>query len=240
MDDSFSEDTRISSITGVLVPFNLYAETRSKFYEIVPREEGILPDGKKFINIQPPELHGSDFLTNFPDADDSLRFKTFDGIVDLINSQQLEIYRVGYYITEDVKSLFDKFSSDPKLQGLCWFSIISILESKLADEIIVPVMDGFSPSSVRAFSEIVKNMDFMRAAGWENIMSLKNTENIFGEVLYSDSKYSIFIQIADLVSYLRHVADFSREGLELTSFKQQLLHISEKLSPSIEVENIIR
>jgi hypothetical protein len=56
-------------------------------------------------------------------------------------------------------------------------------------------------------------MDLMRAAGMDKIMSIKNTENILGEVFYSDSKYSVFTQMVDIVAYLRNVTDCARKDM---------------------------
>jgi hypothetical protein len=94
-------------------------------------------------------------------------------------------------------------------------------------------MDGFDRNMVRKFSQLIKGMDVIRAAGHEQSISLKHSENILGEVFYADSQYSVFTQVADLVSWLRQLADISREGKELTSYKKRLLMISEKLEPAI-------
>ena len=98
---------------------------------------------------------------------------------------------------------------------------------------IIPVMDGFDKNMVRKFSQLVKGMDVMRAAGHKQSISLKHSENILGEVFYADSFYSIFTQVADLISGLRQLSDISREVKELTDYKKMLLMISEKLEPAI-------
>jgi hypothetical protein len=213
MDESYSEVTHISSIVGLLVPVNIYTETRSKFYQIVPRVEKPLPDGRMFIDIRPPELHGCEFLKDFPNGDDDLKFKTFENVVDLIVTQKIGVYRSGYYITEDIKKVARQFGVNEKFYDLCWATLISMLEMKLAQEMIIPVMDGFQKTTVRSFSQLVKNMDLMRAAGMDKIMSIKNTENILGEVFYSDSKYSVFTQMVDIVAYLRNVTDCARKDM---------------------------
>ena len=238
MDDSYNDQTHISSITGLLVPASLYSETRSRFYKIVPRAEKILADGTRFIDIRPPELRGSKYLKNLPNADENLIFQTLEGVVELVVTQNLEVYRSGCYITQETSKLSKDFNIDWRLHDICWLNMVSMLEAKMTQEMIVPVMDGFSATTVKTFSQFVKNMDLMRSAGWGPIMNIKNTENILGEVFYCDSRYSIFTQIADNIEYLREVADLAREGKALTSFKRRLLPISERLSPSIIREEI--
>lgn len=238
MDDCYSKETQISSITGLLVPLNVYADTRSRFYQVTPRIESLLPDGRKFNDIRPPELHSSEFLKELPNADDNLRFHTWEAIVELVLSQELEVYRCGYYITKKVRKWVSGFGTDDKLRDLCWASLISMLEMKLEQEVIIPVMDSLSKPIAKTFSQLVQTMDQMRAAGWESIMSIKHSENILGEVFYCDSKYSIFIQVADTISYLRHVTDMASKGMELTEFKKRLSTISEKLSPAIKKEEV--
>jgi hypothetical protein len=98
-------------------------------------------------------------------------------------------------------------------------------------------MDGFNDHTRLRFSGMIKSADVFRAAGQP--VSLENSENIIGEVFYADSKYSIFTQIVDNASYLRHVTDWAREGKPLTGFKSQLAEISQRLGPAIVHEDII-
>lgn len=238
MDDSYNEQTKISSITGLLVSVKMYAETRTKFYKIVPREEHTLPGGKIIVDIRPPELRGSEYLKSLPNVDDDIKIKTFEDVAELVITRNLEVYRSGLYINQRTMKISKDFNINWRFLDLCWSRMILMLEPKLVNEMIVPVMDGFKDFKI--FSQIVKNMDLMRSAGWEPIMSVKNTENILGEVFYCDSKFSIFTQIADNVEYLRQVTDLVREGIELSEFKRRLLPISERLTPSIIREEIYR
>ncbi|KPV53267.1 hypothetical protein SE17_10605 [Kouleothrix aurantiaca] len=128
---------------------------------------------------------------------------------------------------------------DKQLLGLCWFSMVAMLQPEFESDMLVPVMDGFNPQTVIKFSGMIKSGDVPRAAGLESNLSFRNTQNILGEALYADSKFSIFTQVADIVSYLRHIADWSREGLTMTDFKRQLLHISGMLTPALIREEIV-
>jgi hypothetical protein len=229
MDESCSEpidnqNTVISSLTGVLVPTHNYAELRTKFYVLL--DWSIKPE-PNVINMAVPELHGSKLL---PGEDDEKKLNILERVVDLVLGNHLEIYRVGYYITKTIRKTF---KGDEALLGMLWLEILNSLRPKIENEMIIPVMDGFDRNMVRKFSQLIKGMDVIRAAGHEQSISLKHSENILGEVFYADSQYSVFTQVADLVSWLRQLADISREGKELTSYKKRLLKISEKLEPAI-------
>lgn len=235
MDESCSEaidnnKTVISSLTGVLIPIHKYAELRTKFYDLL--EWWIKPESNT-INMGLLELHGRELL---PEEDEEKKLIILNGVVDLVVSNQLEIYRGGYYITKTIR---ESFKGDEEMLGGLWFGILNTLRPKIANEMVIPVMDGFDRNMVRKFSPLVKGMDVMRAAGHEQSISIRNSENILGEVFYADSQYSIFTQVADLVSWLRQLSDISREGKELTPYKKKLLVVSEKLEPAIACDGVI-
>ena len=123
--------------------------------------------------------------------------------------------------------------------GGLWLGILNTLKPKIEKEMIIPVMDGFNNNMVRKFSQLVKSMDVMRAAGHGQSVSIKHSENILGEVFYADSQYSIFTQVVDIVSWLRQLSDISHDGKELTSYKQELLSIAEKLNPLLACDGVI-
>ena len=235
MDESCSEsidnkNTVISSLTGVLIPINRYAEIRTKFYDLL--EWSIKPEPNT-INLGIPELHGSELL---PGEGDEKKLEMLDGVVNLVVSNNMEIYRGCYYIT---KAIRESFKGDEEMLGGCWLGILNTLRSKIENEMVIPVMDGFDKNMVRKFSQLVKGMDIMRSAGNEESLSIRHSENILGEVFYADSQYSIFTQVADLISWLRQLSDISREGKELTPYKKKLLVLSEKLVPAIACDGVI-
>jgi hypothetical protein len=225
-----SKNTVISSLTGVLVPTHKYAELRTKFYDLL---EWSIKSEPNAINMAVPELHGRELL---PGEDDEKKLKIFEGVVDLVVRNRLEIYRVGYYITKTIRKTF---KGDEEMLGRLWLEILNSLRPKIENEMIIPVMDGFDRNMVRKFSQLVKGMDVIRAAGHEHCISLKYSENILGEVFYADSHYSVFTQVADLVSWLRQLSDISREGKRLTPYKKRLLVVSEKLKPAIVCDEVI-
>ncbi len=88
MDESCSEpidnkNTVISSLTGVLVPINRYAEIRTKFYDLL--EWSIKPEPNT-INLGIPELHGSELL---PGEGDEKKLEMLEGVVNLVVSNNL-------------------------------------------------------------------------------------------------------------------------------------------------------
>lgn len=230
MDESCSHpvDTRgtyITSLTGVLVPVHEYAVLRTQFYDLM--NWSTRPDDKT-INLHVPELHGKELL---PGEDDNRKLETLDGIVDLVINNNLQVYRTGCYVTKFLQS---KFKGDENLFGHCWFGFLFQLEPLIEKEMIIPIMDGLDSKMVRIYSQMVKSIDVMRSADGILAPSIKHTENILGEVFYGDSQYSIFIQVADIISWLRHLADLSNEEIQLTPYKQLCLKISRKLDNSFE------
>lgn len=229
MDECYSKDTAISSLTGLLVPAHNYPDLRIKFYDTL--QWAIRPE--EHVVSSPPELHTNAFLSGH---DDIVKLQNLEHIVEMVVSNQLRIYRVGYYVTKETASLF---RGDKQLMAVCWFRMIAMLQPEFESDILVPVMDGFNTQNVLTFSGMIKSVDVVRAAGLESSLSFNNTQNILGEVFYADSKFSIFTQVADVVSYLRHVTDWAREGLTMTDFKKQLLRIADNLTPALVREEIV-
>lgn len=233
MDECYdTKHSRIVSITGIVVPSIKYASIRDEFYDaldwaIKPRES--------YLNLSPPELHGSKLFPEIS-GDDEKRFNAFNGVVNLVVKHRLQIFRAGYYLTNDLKKIFK--GHQPLMLSLCWFAITTICQPLFETEMLIPVMDGFDPNTVRTLSAPVKTMDVMRVSGYENSLSIRNSENV-GEVLYADSGYSVLTQVVDMISYLRHVTDWSREGIPLTPFKERLATISACLEPCIVREEIV-
>ena len=217
--------TYITSLTGVLVPVQDYAVLRTQFYDLMGWSTR--PDDKT-INMHVPELHGKDLL---PGEDDDRKLEILDGLVDLVTNNNLQVYRSGCYVTKFLQS---KFKGDENLFGHCWFSILFRLEPLIEKEMIIPIMDGLDSKMVRIYSQMIKSLDVMRSADSMPAPSIKHTENILGEVFYGDSQYSIFTQVADIISWLLHIADLSNEGKQLTPYKQSCLKISRKLDNSFE------
>ncbi|HEU0078453.1 MAG TPA: hypothetical protein VFQ76_12425 [Longimicrobiaceae bacterium] len=223
--------THISSLTGLLVPAASYAELRTRFYGVLG---WAVQPGPGVIDLSPPELHGRDLLRG---EDDERKLAVLSEMVDLVVDGGIRIYRVGYYITRQVKSVF---AADPKLLGLCWNGVLVVLQPVLARQAVVPVMDMGDRDLVRALSGQVRTMDVIRATGYGQTLSISHTENLLGEVFYADSEHSVFTQTADLVSYLRHTNDMNREGRRLSPFRCRLLELAQALEPAVVHDQVVR
>ena len=230
MDESISQDTNIASLTAMYISFEKYQQLRNQFYETLDWATSSEP-GR--INLNPPELHGRKLLPEIDD--DAQRLDAVAQIVDLVVKNELVLFRVGYCLTEKFRKTFKKEHS---WLGLCWFGLLSVTQKLYQTKILIPVMDSCPINYVREFSSIVKSADIMRAVDLEHNLSLKNTCNL-AEVLYAHSNFSSLTQVVDIVSYLRHVSDWSKCGLPMSDFKRELLIISERLEPCFQHEEII-
>jgi hypothetical protein len=223
MDDSFHPATRISSLTGVLVPVDRYPDLRDDFYKLLAP----LIQPSKGIIRRAPELHGYEFL---PQESDETKLRILEGIASLVHSHHLRIYRVGYFITPTIEKCF---SSDNRLLGLCFRSLLSMMQPVLANERLIPIMDGLDRKTVGHFSPSLKSLDEMRAVGLEPSLSLKFSQNLLGEVFYADSAHSALIQVADTIAYLRNASNLAAFGIAISPFKSALQSISAKLKQAI-------
>ena len=81
----------------------------------------------------------------------------------------------------------------------------------------------------------------MRVAGFEDVNSIEKSENL-ADVLFADDKYAPLIQLTDVISGLRKVAETARINEEdpQSDYKMESLQISKRLKPVIEYENVIR
>lgn len=236
MDETFNHETNppISSLTGILIPLGKYPVLRSEFFKIL-RFEGIAKENN--FNINPPELHFVDFLRNYGDE---IKFDVLWSLANLIVDNQIEIYRIGYYITKEIENTF---KNDKRLIGVCWLGILFMLETKLEAELVVPVMDaGFEKNMKQMTTQLswpMKFVNVMREGGREDSLSVKNSKNIL-DVFYADSEFSIFTQLADIVSGLRRIAETSThsENLITSEFKKQLLPIAKHLDNAPLYEKI--
>lgn len=225
------EHTNIISLTGVLICSNAYQLLRKGFYEILGNY--IQPESGT-INLNPPEIHGSDLLPLISDDDEKLR--VLREIAELIINVQVRVYRVGYYAKE---SLISTFGGIDEVLSLCLFGIKVQCQSEYANNMLMPVMDSVNLPVYNAFSRSIKSLDIMRSASISNSsLSLQNTGNLC-EMHFADSKHSALIQIADIVSYLLHAHDYERCGLHQTSFKKKIITISKLIAPSVMKNEVI-
>jgi hypothetical protein len=116
---------------------------------------------------------------------------------------------------------------------------LRVLQPEYETQMLIPVMDGFNSRMVTTFSSPVKFLDIIRTNGSDEWLSLRHTENILGEVFYADSRYSIFIQVADMLSYLALVTDLYSANLPLSPSKSRLFAIAKRIPPDLFREHIV-
>lgn len=228
LDESYCEQTTISSVTGILVPIEKYAAIRNGFYSKM-RDVLSIPSTEV---ARIPDLHGCDFLR---EESDEVKFAAFRAIVNLIRENKIDIFRVGYYITRHIERMF---RYDNRLHALSFLGILWSLSSQLEKTYIIPVMDGLDTEVAKRFSGGFRGIDQLRAMGLSGAISIAHSENILGEVFYAKREYSICEQITDVVAYLRSCSDYQREKIETTEFKQNLIEISKGLEESLIREEI--
>ena len=233
MDESKGTETGIVALTGILVPLDRYNDLRMRFYELML---WAIEPAEQTVKIGPLELHGNSFLSWHEGADDDLKLRLLADVASLVVDERVAVYRVGYHRQKRLNTVL---AGDVGYLSLCWNGMLTVLQPVYAAEHLIPVMDGLDLRAAQMFSQTVRTSDVMRAVGLEGSLSFGNTENILGEVFYSDSRYSIFTQVADIVSYLRHIGDKHAKGIVLSDFQQQLSDISELLKPMMAFEEII-
>jgi hypothetical protein len=234
MDEKYAEPggpvrSRVTSLSGVLVPASIHQVFRQRFYQIAV-ETMADPDGT--INAL-PEIHAAKIFPEFGD-DDGRRFDFVRKLVDLVVSLDIKIFRVGYVRSPQ---MVEMFGDETSILGLCFQSLLGVLKTEMQTSQIWPVMEiDRSPKQDRAFAGTIRWLDHMTVR-LPGIVSIDN-QNI-GEVLYS-TKQSAHGTVADFVAYLRHAAFLDRENLiPLTPFKRRLVEISKPLDNVIGFEEII-
>lgn len=229
LDDSFSSKSRIAALTAILLPAAEYARLQTGYF----RAFGFHGEAASDQFHGPAVLHGMKFLPNEPD---SRKLQVLNDVVDYVLANEVEVYRVGYYIRRNIPRTF---VADPHLEGPCWISILSILEPILETSTVIPVMDGFDRERVGRFSRMIKFMDAARMADRETMLSIRHSESLIGETFYADSRYSIFVQLADVIGFLRSASDLIRDGKDVSEFKARVADVSERLAPAIACEHVI-
>jgi hypothetical protein len=231
MDETQSDEKlkpRISALTGLVVPIRQYLELRTQFYAalhhyVVPKPGHI---------AMPAEMHGK----LLPGTSDEEKIANVAAIVKLVISNRLKVYRIGYYITDDLQAATP---GDQWMLGTSWGSMLHVLEPVLAGQMLIPVMDGFDLNMVRSFSSTVRWCNVMHAAGSGRNVSINHSQQLLSEVVYTSSEYSVFTQVVDVLAYLRKITDMKNDGWPLPPFKASLFALAQKLAPVMAEEHII-
>jgi hypothetical protein len=235
LDETYNEEVSpsVAALTGILLTTQKSVRIRNRIYDTVISKAAIEPN----TIIAPPELHFSNFLRDYPDE---VKYYVMNKLVDIVLEEEVAVYRVGYYLTEELLRIFSTNSI-----SVCWFGIMSVIQPALEHNTVVPVLDvGFDPGFqpiASIFSMPVKEMDMMRSYGLGESVSISNSHNLL-DVLYADSRFSTLIQLVDVIAGLRRLSETVREtGKEFESeYNQQLYNISKRLDPAMIYEDVIR
>lgn len=271
MDDNTNCKTRITALTGVLVPASRYAELRDQLYRDLPwflteqpeieiwDESGgepaeIIPAwttksaGKRsdewmaeWTTVLPPELHASDLYKEHGLVDDGVRLAALESVVDFVLNNDLSVYRVGVIPPRDRCA---RRYTDNELHRQCWLKMLLALQPVLDTQQVIPIMDGLNLGRARALSAVIRNFDIFRASGIggnaDENPCLARLSNILGEMYFANSEHSVFVQVADVVSYLRTVTDWANHQFDLQRYKAQLLPLAKQLQPVMKKEETVQ
>ena len=94
-------------------------------------------------------------------------------------------------------------------------------------------MDGLDINTSKVFSQFIKTLEIARRTTKNNNLTIKNSKNIYGEVFYADSKFSIFIQLVDMISYMLHCNDYKIFDKTYGAFKSKIIEVTEKIRPEL-------
>lgn len=164
-----------------------------------------------------------------------LKIDIFRQAVEIVNSFGIRVFRTGCYKNKK-KSVFKNL--DDKMHGIIFPYFIMSLDKYISDTKIIPIMDGVDSQISKIFSKHIQSLDILRRTSVENSMPVKNSQNIYGEVFYGDSQYSVFVQLVDLISYCMQCLDYKSIDRDLTSFKSKIITEAEKIEKHLIVNEI--
>ncbi len=227
IDDSESKHT--ISLTTIDVPLGKYNIVRNEIYNFscgLIHEEGHIKN--------PPELHGAELLKGCDWATDDMRLDCFRKIVEIINTNKLYVYRLGYY-KKSVKMFLD---SDPKLYSLNFSNMQGLMGYLSEEKMAIPVIDGLHEENSKFFNIGGQGLSILHDSGIEASVTIKNFKNIC-EPLFASSKYSALIQLADMASYMLQTLDYKILGVPCGEFKKKIQEICESFDQELIHNEII-
>jgi Protein of unknown function (DUF3800) len=238
LDDSVSpivrdDGAKIVSLTGLLVEISIFNSLRESFYNILkPFFFKKMEDGTNFYD-KVPEIHGSNMLRD--NATDEEKIRVYSEIASLVESKSVPIYRIGYYMAKD-KSKQPNNERDGK--SLCFSSFLHVLQPIYESAYLIPIMDAFNQDVVNSLSGSVQWVHGYRSIGGKGL-SLSNSENIIGDVFFTDSKFSSLTQVVDVIAYLRCINDQFQEGVPLTNFKLKVHDTNNLLRFCLKYDQVV-
>lgn len=245
MDECEYDPLDLSALTGVLVPLESYSTVRDAvgkiIWDVLSPHENTVP--------QPIELHARDLLSQLsdhaPEEHDKLRLGVITQIVKIANQHELHVLRYAYLNRSEISCLM---KGDPKLYGLNFSNMLFALQDVLENTIVLPVMDGIPsfkegaskpprivPRLVSAFAQTVRFTHHMRNNdSIANNLSIRNFHNL-AEPVFSDSTYSVLLQLTDLISHL--LLQIEKDELEphskRSAYQSSVISQAKQLSPDL-------
>jgi hypothetical protein len=141
--------SRVTSLSGVLVPASIHQAFRQRFYQIVVET---MRDPENTINAL-PEIHAANLFPQFGD-DDTRRFDFVEKLVDLIVSLDIKIFRVGYVRSSQ---MVEMFGDEKTILGMCFYGLLGVLKAEMQASQIWPVMEiDRSTQQDRAFAGAIR------------------------------------------------------------------------------------
>jgi hypothetical protein len=231
LDDSYNESTKYSSLTGIFIPLEKFELIRNDFYTKILNQFIIL---EKSFNVHPPIIHAKELLkgTRFENNDEK-KIEIFRAAKDIVNDNSIQITRVCWSKKSDV-SLFNNM--DDKLMKLIFPKFLELVDKHLQNNKIIPIMDGLDTRVSKIFSKFMRTLDISGRIINENSLTIKNSNNIYGEVFYANSKFSIFTQLVDLVSYMLHCIDYKKFEKNYGGVKIKIIDTAEKIKTDLITE----
>lgn len=234
MDEKYAEPadpqrTRVTSLTGVLVPAAAQPTFRNRYYRLIAKT---IADPPNTVSAM-PVVHAASIFPQFG-GDDTKRFEFVQGLVEIVTSLGFKIYRVGYLRTPETVRVF---GDEKHTLGLCFQGLLAVLSSELEASQIWPVMEiDQTAKQDETFAGYIQRLDYFTTRLPAGAVSINN-ENL-GEVHYVTKK-SAHGTVADFAAYLRHVRYLAREGISLTPFKQRLAEIAAPLDGVTAYDKVI-
>jgi len=236
IDECMHQPLDLAALTGVFVKQSDYRKVRERIcrilFDIFEYEEGGLPPLV--------ELHGKCLFDRI-DATDDQKIQVYDSVVQIVNDFEIDVIRIAYLNWQEIVS---RMPADKNLVGLCFFGMQRIMQEKLGESVIIPVVDGIpggdknervDRSLLRVFDQYVRHMHHvMQSEVHRDVVSIKDFDNL-GEPLFANSEHNVMLQLVDMISHmLLQVERFELESTDPASeYKSRIVNCASKLNSNL-------
>ncbi len=248
IEESVTDEVDIASLTALVVPLEKFENIRTEFYKILNKIlDVIYPNRSEEKKIDyPPILHARTFLQNssensafdFSNITDEFRIKILREVLGIIRDYNLFVIRLGYNNYKEIEQNI----KDDKLHNTNWFGLSRTLDSIYENSILIPVMEGIDSKIVSKFSNMIWASNCLRELypRLSNSLALKNSNNFYGSVFFTQSKYTECIQIVDIISYLLQKADYVKIKGTASEYSKSMVSTLSTLNEENLINSIIK